>query len=886
MNFISLNVEWKHIFDSISDLAMVLNLDHSIIAVNQAVVKSTGLKHEELIGKKCFEVFHCSDHPPEFCPHESVLVSNKPKSTTCEMEALGGFHLVTVSPIFDDTGKLTHTVHVARDITEMKYGAKALQESESRLNLALKAANQGLYDLNLKTGEAIVNAEYASMLGYEPATFVETNQNWIKRLHPDDLERVSQYFSSYIKGEINEYKVEFRQKTKQGNWKWILSLGEIVEREEDGNPIRMLGTHTDITDLKKMEQSLKESGSLLKSIFRTSPVGIGLVIDRVFKWTNEKLSQLTGYSEQELTGENSRLVYPNDETYAFVGKEKYEQINKYGTGTVETQWQKKDGTIIDVLLSSTPLDLQDLSAGVTFTALDITKVKRYQADLKTAKDEWERSFNAIQDLVTIQDKDMRILRVNDATCQFFNKKQEEIIGGHCYELFRGVSEPCVACPLEATLQDADAHSTIIEHKNLGKTFQVSSSPILNKKGRIEQLIHVAKDVTRQQKMEEELLQAHKMEAIGTLAGGVAHDFNNILSAVIGYAELAKINMEDPPKAISDIDEILKAGYRAQNLVKQILTFSRKGEQKLESFKPYVIVKEALKLLRASIPSTIEIQEEIDANSGAVTADPTNIQQVLMNLCTNALHAMENEQGVLKVTLSQKELSEKDVDGELGVSAGPFVELKVSDTGCGMDKEVISRIFEPYFTTKDTGSGMGLSVVHGIIRSYGGMIKVESEVDKGTTFSVNIPAADKIIVKQKTRQVKALPTGNEHIMVVDDEDAIINFQKAALEHLGYTVTATTSSLHAFNKFEANPGKYDLIITDQTMPHMPGSELAKEVFKIRPGFPIILCTGYSSLVSEKAALKMGIKEFILKPVDWKKLAQIVRTVLDSQRKTAGE
>lgn len=880
MNAISLNLEWKHIFDSISDPAMVLSLDHTVVAINQAVMKMTGLEEEELVGKKCSEIFHCSDEPPGFCPHESVLVSNQPATHTCEVEAFDGTHLVTASPIFDETGKLIHTVHIARDITELKYSAKALKESESRLNLALKAANQGLYDLNVKTGEAIVNDEYMTMLGYEPGEFIETNQKWIKRLHPDDLEKVSDFYASYIAGEADEYKVEFRQKTKNGEWKWILSLGEIVERDRDGYPLRMLGTHTDITDQKKMEQSLKESAGLLESIFRTSPVGIGLVIDRVFKWTNEKLCELTGYSEEELKGQSARMVYPNDEAYEFVGKEKYEQIKKYGTGTVATKWRKKDGSVIDVLLSSTPLDLQDLSVGVTFTVLDITKVKKYQSDLKKARDEWERSFNAIQDLVTIQNKDRRIIRVNDATCQFFNKRQDEIIGSHCYELFRGISDPCTTCPLTETLDDTEPHATIIEHKNLGKIFHVSSSPILDDKGQIEQLIHVAKDITMQKKMEDDLLQAHKMEAIGTLAGGVAHDFNNILSAVIGYAQLAKINMEDPQEAISDIDEILKAGYRAQNLVKQILTFSRKGEQKLESFKPYIIVKEALKLMRASIPSTIEIQEDIDPSSGTVTADPTNIQQVLMNLCTNALHAMENEQGVLKVSLRQKDLSDADVEGELGISAGSFIEINVSDTGHGMDKETVSRIFEPYFTTKNTGSGMGLSVVHGIIRGYGGMIKVESDIDQGTTFKVYIPVSHKKIETQQARPVNSLPTGNEHILVVDDEDTIINFQKAALEHLGYTVTATTSSLHAFNKFEANPDKYDLLITDQTMPHMPGSELAKEIFKIKPDFPIILCTGYSSLVSEKAALKMGIKEFLLKPVDWERLAQVVRVALDNQ------
>ncbi|MCF8057043.1 MAG: PAS domain S-box protein [Desulfocapsa sp.] len=441
----------------------------------------------------------------------------------------------------------------------------------------------------------------------------------------------------------------------------------------------------DITEQLENKQLLEEREYLLNSIFRSAPVGIGLVKDRILTWSNDRLSEITGYSEEELKGQSARMLYPSDDEYEYVGQEKYRQIEQYGTGSVETKWQKKDGTLIDVLINSTPLDIQNLSAGVTFTALDITDRKKHQTELKKAKGEWERSFDAINDIVTIQDKEMRVVKANKATCRFLKKDFDDILGMHCYELFRGIKEPCNSCPLTATLQDYQNHSSIIEHSNLGRIFHVSSSPVYDENGEFEHLIHVAKDFTKRKKMEEELFQAHKMEAIGTLAGGIAHDFNNILSAVIGYTELAALNIQEPHKAESDINEVLKAGHRARNLVKQILSFSRKGESKLESFEPYLIVKETLKLLRASIPTTIKIQEEIDINSGIVTADPTNIQQILMNLCTNALHAMETEQGVLRVSLSRKELSQKDLAGHFGVSSGSFIELSVSDSGHGIKK---------------------------------------------------------------------------------------------------------------------------------------------------------------------------------------------------------
>lgn len=441
-----------------------------------------------------------------------------------------------------------------------------------------------------------------------------------------------------------------------------------------------------LNNYKKIKSDIHKNESLLNSIFKAAPVGIGLVENRVFKWANDRLSEITGYSKDELKDQSSRMLYPSDEEYEYVGREKYKQIQKDGTGSVETKWQKKDGTQIDVFLSSTPLDPQDLSAGVTFTVLDITHTKKQQSELKRAKDEWERSFDSIQDIVTIQDKDMCIVRANKAACRFFKKEFNEILGMHCYELFRGIKKPCDLCPIIETLEDYETHSSVIEHNNLGKIFHVSSSPIFDEKGELIHLIHVAKDFTSYKKMEEDLFQAHKMEAVGTLAGGIAHDFNNILSAVIGYSELAKLNIKDPHKAESDINEVLKAGTRAQNLVKQILSFSRKGEEKFESFDPYLVVKETLKLLRSSIPTTIQIQEEIDINTGGIIADPTNIQQILMNLCTNALHSMESEQGVLKVSLLRKELSTNDVSGDFGVFPGSFMELSVSDTGHGIEKE--------------------------------------------------------------------------------------------------------------------------------------------------------------------------------------------------------
>lgn len=502
-----------------------------------------------------------------------------------------------------------------------------------------------------------------------------------------------------------------------------------------------------------------------------------------------------------------------------------------------------------------------------------------EIELGRSRDEWERTFNAIQDVVTIQDREMRVVRVNKAACRLFNAGEEELVGRKCYELFRGSPHACPNCPELKTLKEGVSHSGIIEHEKLAKIFCVSSSPIVDQQGRLEYLVHVARDITEQRRLEEDLFQARKMEAIGILAGGIAHDFNNILSAILGYTDLAREDCRDVAKLFADLDQVAKAGNRARELVRQILTFSRKADQKPEPLEPFLIVKESLKLLRASLPSSIRIQEQIDPESGSILLDPTKLHQVIVNLCTNSLHAMEEEKGVLTIGLARKALTPEDVEGEVNVFPGSFVELAVNDTGQGIDREIIGRIFDPYFTTKsrDKGTGMGLAVVQGIVRDCGGMIRVESETGKGATFRVYFPhiagSGD-----MGGREMWGLPAqGYERILIVDDETEIVKLQEVFLARLGYTVTTNTSSSEALQRFRADPAAYDLIITDQTMPEMTGAELARKMLVIRPDLPIILCTGYSSQMSEEEALALGVRKFVMKPVRFQELYQAIRDVL---------
>jgi PAS domain S-box-containing protein len=415
--------------------------------------------------------------------------------------------------------------------------------------------------------------------------------------------------------------------------------------------------------------------------------------------------------------------------------------------------------------------------------------------------------------------------------------------------------------------------------------EVTASFLRNPSGEVVAILGASRDISEKklaeqekQNLETRLQQAHKMEAIGTLAGGIAHDFNNILTAVLGYTELALDDAEDGGLLHNNLQEVIVAGNRAKDLVKQILAFSRQAEQELRPVQVELIVKESIKLLRASLPSTVEIDQDIQSHSATLT-DPTQIHQVVMNLCTNADHAMRDTGGTLTISLSTVAVDSEFEARRLGINTGEYLCLRVGDTGYGMPAEVMARIFDPFFTTKepDKGTGMGLSVVHGIIKSHCGAITVQSEVNIGTTFKVLLPII-RSQVNPSADSGGGLPTGNERILFVDDEKTLVDLGQQMLERLGYSVECRTSSIEALELFKTRPDQFDLVITDMTMPNMTGEKLAASLMTIRSDIPVILCTGFSEQISEEKAKKMGIRKYIFKPMVMNKLAQTVREVLD--------
>jgi PAS domain S-box-containing protein len=421
--------------------------------------------------------------------------------------------------------------------------------------------------------------------------------------------------------------------------------------------------------------------------------------------------------------------------------------------------------------------------------------------------------------------------------------------------------------------------------------EVTEEPIFDKKSRVSAVEGIAHDITKRilaekklVKAQESLQQSQKMEAIGTLAGGIAHDFNNILTPIIGYTEITRADLPKGSKNRKNLQEVLNAANRARELVIQILTFSRQAEKEKKPVHLHVLIKETLKLLRSSIPTTIEIRESIDSNCDTISANPTQIHQIVMNLCTNAYHAMRHRGGILSVSLSETNISPDTGMPDPNMAPGRYLRLDVSDTGTGIEKNKLENIFDPYYTTKpkDEGTGLGLSVVHGIVTSHSGHIGVSSEPGRGTTFHVYLPviSTHHETLEAPVRSEKVLG-GTERILLIDDEEIIGRIVTEQLKSYGYQVIAFTNGLEAMDQFQKAPHDIDLIITDMTMPRITGLDLAKKILKIRQDTPIILCTGFNETVDKEKAFAVGIRAFFMKPVNKQDLAMSVRKLLDDTR-----
>ncbi|HUT69519.1 MAG TPA: PAS domain S-box protein [Desulfatiglandales bacterium] len=522
---------------------------------------------------------------------------------------------------------------------------------------------------------------------------------------------------------------------------------------------------------------------------------------------------------------------------------------------------------------------------------EIEERRRAQEALHESQKRYRDLFEQSRDPIFINSREGKLIDVNQSFLDLLGYTKSEIGNLKSQETYANpddrsrfqheIEQKGSATDFELKLRKKDG--TEIDCLLTATVRKAEDGAILGYQGIIRDITEHKRAEEERKKLEVQLARAQRMEAMGTLAGGVAHDFNNILAAIVGYVELSMLDVVEDTKVKHNLEEVLRAGKRAKDLVNQILAFSRQSRNELKPVEITPVVKEALKLLRASLPTTIEIRHHVEPDTGTIEADPTQIHQVLMNLCTNAAHAMSEEGGLLEVSVTKVAIDASAAPLNLDIDSGPYLKMSVRDTGHGMTSKVLERIFDPYFTTKEKGkgTGLGLAVVHGIVKSHKGGIGVESEPGSGTCFHVYFPRIEQKKELTDTETVQPFPTGHECVLFVDDEQDLVQIAAQMLSHLGYEVTTRMSSNEALELFRVNPERFDLVITDMTMPNMTGDTLSKELMKIRRDIPIILCTGFSERISEEKAKAIGIKEFVMKPLAMGDLAKRVRKVLDNER-----
>ena len=895
------------IVESYEDAIIAKDMNDIIFSWNDGAKSLYGYSADEAIGCSITRLIPPELHEEERIINQLIFKGEKSHQFETLRFTKDGKKIdvsLTISPIKDNDGKIIGISKIARNITARKQIEEDLRTSENRLRLALEATSEGLWDWDFKTGHIYRSPHYYELVGRSPEEDKGDLSFFKTTVHPKDLPNAMQQLEDHKSGKTNGLEFIY-QLASSDLTRWIRVKGSIVERASDGSPLRMVGTLTDVTEHQSREEALRESRTLLDAALASMSDAIFISDEKgEFTLFNEAFANFHRFENKDACLKRLseypdilEISFPNGnvaplEMWAVPRALRGEVV----TNAVYHLRRKDTGATWVGSYSFAPIrDKTGAIVGSVVVGRDISKLIKSEEDLRKSEQRLRLAQKAAQSGTWEWDLETNENIWSDELFRLYGLDKN--VHKPSFETFKRQVHPDDRHRIEDIIQMA-----ILEQTELTMEWRVNTSdgtlrwlfsrgkPYFGPKGQISRYLGIVMDITSRKQAEDErkklwsqLVQAQKMEAIGTLAGGIAHDFNNILGAILGYAELARDVSPTEWRGIKDLDQVIAAGCRAKELVKQILAFSRQEACERIPLRPAPIVKEAIKLIRSSLPTTIDIRQDLDQDAGALLGDPTQIHQITMNLCTNAYHAMEETGGTLSISLKRKSLSPQDVKGIPDGQPGDFLQLTVKDTGQGIEPQIKDRIFEPYFTTKATGkgTGMGLAIIHGIIKSYQGFILCQSQIGVGTEFTVYLPILETTI-ENTQQKVEPLIGGTEHILVVDDEYLLAEMLRSMLSRLGYQVVALSKTKEALSAFEAKPNEFDMMITDLTMPEMTGIELARQIHMIRPDLPIILCTGYSSVISEEQARGIGIKGFAHKPLIKKEFASLVRRILDETKK----
>jgi len=772
---------------------------------------------------------------------------------------------------------------IIHDITERKKAEESLQRSQAMLARTEGIAHVGSWEWDVEADKVTWSEELFRIFHRSPADGAPSFSEHAELYTPEDVERLRAVVAEAVSNG-RPYEIELRAIRKDGETRHCLARGH-AEMGPEGRATRLFGSFQDITERKRMEETLRASEERFRTLLEVSPTGFWAT-DPIGKntYVSPYWTKMTGISKEDAQGDGwSSGLHPDDKDAIFAG---WAQASIHGEPyDSEFRFIQPDGHCVWVLCKALAVKTDEGNIAEWLgTITDITERKRSEEKLRESEEQYRAVVNNLHIGISVINHNMEIVAINPFFAAYFPHVRAGE-GQVCYVAYNDPpsSEPCSYCPCVLTFQDGKVHESETDTPagDRIRHFRIVSCPVKDENGQVELVIELVEDFTERRALYAQLAQAQKMEAVGTLAGGVAHDFNNILQVALGYSELLLGDESLPERYEADLAKIHESAKRGADLVQRLLTFSRKTESKPQPLDLNPRVNEMQKMLERTIPKMIEIRVSLSEDLAKIFADQTQVDQVLMNLAVNARDAMP-EGGKLVIETANVVIDEDYARSHLEAKPGRYVLLRVSDTGSGIDKETLEHIFEPFFTTKGLGqgTGLGLAMVFGIVKQHQGFIKCYSEVGHGTTFKIYLPA----LLAETPPDLPVIPSslqgGTETILLVDDEELIRDLGKRILSKAGYTVLAASNGREALDLYRSNKGNISLVMLDLIMPGMGGKQCIEGLLKIDPDVKVLVASGYSAGGPTKQALSSGAKGFVAKPFDMRQVLEMVRKTIDEQ------